>query len=179
LPIALFGWTVFSLRDATPPFPTGSAALEAMIDPVVAGLSPSGPVLVTFDSLASVDVRSGLVTELDRRGYDVVVNDQEAHRYGDWRAVGDRAIGTRLDVRVGADLYDRPAPDGGRLLAHFDPLSPDDRAWYDQMRPRFAAEYQQRMAGQPVADPLSDEDRARFQALDALGPAAAVYLVTS
>jgi hypothetical protein len=179
VPLALFVWTVASLRDATPPNPPGSDALEAVIEPVTAALSPSGPVLVNFDSLASVDIRSGLLTELDRRGFDVVVADKEAHRYGDWRAVGDRAIGSRLEVRVGADFYNRSAPDDGRLLARFDPLNPADRAWYDQLRPRFAAEYQQRLAGQPVTDPLSDEDRARFQALDAIGPPAAVYLVTS
>jgi hypothetical protein len=169
--------TVGTLLGAVAPGPTGSRATAALIGTVADAL-PVGTVLVTADGADSIDVRAGLVAELDRRGFDVVVPDDDAHRFGDSHAAGDRAVGARLDVVSASDPSGFQPSADQRLLTRYDPLSPAQRTTYERLRPRVEAAYAEAMNGKPVVDPLNATDRQTFGDLDQLGRPVAVYLRT-
>lgn len=119
------------VRDNTPPQPLLSDALRDVIDPTVDALPDDGVVLVRSSSdFGTVSLHGGMVGELDRRGVDVRVPDDERHRL----VYGSRTLGegetVAAEVWLGPVV---PAPDDGEpatgeVVAVRETLSPDERA---------------------------------------------------
>ena len=114
-----------------------------------------------------------LVLDLERAGVDVVVDADLADHYGAHRAQPGRAV---RELRLLTDLD--PVPDGYRVVATADPLSPDQRA----ERTRIVQEHPELGSDVPGKERLAfilahPEVRADAEALNAIPDLPALTLV--
>ena len=105
-------------RAALPQVHDGASLVTASIDPTqLLGSDPGSPTLAL---------------DLEREGADVVVESSLADHYGDHRSDPSRAV---RELRL---LTDRePVPDGFRVIATEDPLTPAQRAARNDVLARY------------------------------------------
>ncbi len=144
LTIAVLGFGVANTIQAgqglaAPPAP--DQVLEHLADravPIARGAR--GPVLVQSNSRAPGGAIDSLGPEvlaatLHQAGVDVVVNQEVANRYGDFRAHPATAV---LELRLSV-AADRPTGDGWRVVATLDPLTAAQRATRDRLKAQLDA----------------------------------------
>jgi hypothetical protein len=131
---------------------------------------PPEPVRVDFDGNlnAAGGVHAGLINELDRRGFEVLVDPLFRLQFGDQRVDDGRA---RSHLLVRADPVAGPAPPGARTLATYDTLTPLERAELDALTARLTAVLEHAGLGDKVA--LLSSDLAGLVLIGDLPPAVA------
>lgn len=150
---------------ADPPDQAGAVELAALVDAAVGSASTDGATVVETQGLEAAAVRAGLVAELARRGFEVVVPTEDAARFGTTHRAGEggRPAAVRLVVAVGDSVF-APDPPGLRLVATYDPMTRAERRDHDALRTRVLAALDDAGHGRPVRAPLSDEERRRWEA---------------
>ena len=170
----LCAWSASAAAASPVPAPTTADAVAALAGPTEAALRDRGPVLVTADGPALLEVRTGLLAELDRRGIPVRVEDDEAFRYGTHRTIG-ASPATATFVVASRDAVNTRLARGEVPIALYDPLTASEHAELDSIDGRYAAQIDAQRTGRLVPDPLSAADVRRAAELHAAGDLVAVF----
>jgi hypothetical protein len=130
---AAIGFSALSVVDAVreprPDDPFVAALYRLAAEATPAARAVEGPVLVRSEAdialvFGGQDVGvDTLVLALDRAGVDAVVEAEQDFRFGSERARPETAVAELRLVTSG-----RPVPDGFRVVATVDPLTPQQRA---------------------------------------------------
>jgi hypothetical protein len=133
--VVLAGFAVVDAVDVEGSGPEFSDAIGALAPPVAAELSKDAEYL-----LRNVDVRgiggtgTGIVLDLEERGYRVKVDPDYAHAFGTWRTARPEDV-DGIVIVVGSDDHDAGyvPPAGAELIAEYDPLTPAQRARSEEL----------------------------------------------
>ena len=118
----------------------GAQVVEQFADPASAAIGDAGLVLVAAGPtdatnsawwLETTAIVSGLQAELQRRGFDVVADDDQEFAVGREHVVRGRAVDLRLVVS--ADTSVVPVADPVTTVSTYDYLDPDDRRRYQEL----------------------------------------------
>jgi hypothetical protein len=169
-----------------------SVALHKLTPAVKQHLSHAQTYLVTFaDSRDLGAVGDGLFLDLDTSGYRVKTTPEFAHAYGTWRAAHAGDVNATVTVIGNDDVSLGVAPPAGGLeIAHYDPLTPAQRARADALERAIRGRTEPRLKWAPanldsalgrrdlVAAGADAHDVAELARLRVPGSAYTVYLVT-
>ena len=190
--VALVGSALLSVEAARaePPAPQLSEVLGVVLPDVTAALDRDLRYLVTWDDSFYIGSQGyGLVSELDRRGFDVGVLDPWRVPVTHHRVFTHDEVDMEVHLAVGGFVERWRAVDGARELAWHDPRSPAERAEYDRLHDLAAEEL--RATGHEDVVPLLDDNlfgaslvaglpdaaRAHIEAMLELGSPGAVFLI--
>ncbi len=121
---------------ADPPVPSGNLSTVAaeLIDPVADSLTDSGPYLVRWDDpVAFGGLGTALLSELERRGIDVGVDDHLRVEMGAHRVLSEDAALAAIWVVSGAAIDDWRNLSEVQELAYADPRTPEQRDRSEQL----------------------------------------------
>ena len=146
--------TTSLISAATAPGPSATAILGHLLPTIETELAGSGPVIVQSTGSVWGSYADAIRLDLERHGVKVAIEDSESYRFGDHRSTEARTpVATVWVVNADAAWFWRGHPDV-KLLASWDPLTPEERVAY------FAEEFelarQLTAAGRPdLAEALS------------------------
>jgi hypothetical protein len=111
------------------PVAGASATTARLVGDVASKLDPSGTYVVkSVDTVGFGAVAVGVTTQLMLEGHDVAAQPDLAQAYGSWRVRrADQATGTIYVVNVENQLAGWTPPVGAEVIAHVDPLTPEER----------------------------------------------------
>jgi hypothetical protein len=128
--------TTSQISAATAPGPSATAILGQLLPTVETELAGSGPVIVKSNGSVWGSYADAVRLDLERHGVQVVVEDSESYRFGDHRSITARTpTATVWVVNADAAWFWRGHSDV-KLLASWDPLTPEERVAY------FAEEFE-------------------------------------
>ena len=190
--VALVGSVLLSVEAARaePPAPQLSEVLAAVVPDVVAALDHDQRYLVTWDDSFYIGSQGyGLVSELDRRGFDAGVLEPWRVPVTHHRVYAHDEVDLEVHLAVGGFVERWRAVDGARELGSHDPRSAAERAEYDRLHDLATEELlasghddvvpllDDNLFGASLADGLSDDARRHIEAMLELGSPGAVFLV--
>jgi hypothetical protein len=122
--------TTSLISATTAPGPSATAILGHLLPTVETELAGSGPVIVQSTGSIWGSYADAIRLDLERHGVKVVTEDSESYRFGDHRSTEARTpVATVWVVNADAAWFWRGHPDV-RLLASWDPLTPEERIAY-------------------------------------------------
>jgi hypothetical protein len=118
-----------------------SIAMKHLLPPVVAQLHHGDTYLVTFADARELGAAgNALYLALDEHGFKVKVERPYGQAYGSWRVANAGDIDGTVTLGANDDIARGFAPPpGAREVAHYDPLSPAQRARATQLAQRIRA----------------------------------------
>ena len=190
--IALVGSALLSIEAARadPPAPQLSEVLAAVMPDVVAALDDDQRYLVTWDDSFYIGSQGyGLVSELDRRGFDAGVLEPWRVPVTHHRVYTHDEVDLEVHLAVGGFVERWRAVDGARELAWHDPRSAAERDEYDRLHDLAAEELRasghdevvplldDNLFGASLVDGLPDDARQHIEEMLELGSPGAVFLL--
>ncbi len=176
---------------ADPPAPQLSEVLAAVVPPTAAALDRDATYLVTWDDSFYIGSQGmGLVSALDRLGFDVGASDTWRVPLTQHRVVDAAEADAQIELAVGTDFVARwraHAPDAE--LAYAEPRTTDELAEYDDLRASVIADLEAaglddeiplvdgNLFGLSLDGRLDDDTREAVERMLELGAPAAVFLV--
>ncbi len=144
-----------------------SAGIDQTIDVVVAALRSDDTIQVWYEGPGWLEEQAGFINELDRQGFEVWGPDLPDTEFtlGAHRTRGDRDVSARLIVAIDNPAIDARTTKGQVPIARWDPLSPEDRDTFNNLRLRLAVEYDDALNGRSIANPTPPAERERMLAL--------------
>jgi hypothetical protein len=122
--------TADAADDAATPDPAATEVLGHLLDPTVAALKGSGPVLVVATGSVWGTTADAVRLELEHNGIQVAAPPRDAFRFGEERSTDERQpVATVWVVSADAGTEWTFHPEVTRL-AFWDPLEPDERLAY-------------------------------------------------
>lgn len=188
--LALSARAVVAASDAGPSNPVVSRTVLALVEELEDELDPDQRYLVTWTDAIHVGGHGyGVVLELDRRGFDVVVDEGFAVPFGRHRTPASGPVDARLVVASGAGVDAWASTPASRLLVAVDVRTPAELEEAARVEEELVALL--RGAGLGELEPVIDENlltlvfdprlpedaRPLVHRLDELGARAAVLAV--
>lgn len=123
----------------TSPYPSADleGSLGSLSAAAIRGTTRSGPIIVRSEGSFEGNLADAMRNELDRAGFPVVVNPEDAYKYGSGRSADRRPpVATLWVVRVDA-VHEFEQRTDLCELAKWDPLTPPERASYREKSTRL------------------------------------------
>jgi len=155
-----------------------SAGIDHTIDAVVAALRSDDTIQVWYEGPGWLEEQAGFINELERQGFEVWGPDLPDTEFtlGAHRTRGDRNVSARMIIAIDNEAINARMGKGQVPVAQWDPLSPEDRDTFNNLRLRLAVEYDDSLNGRGIANPTPPEQRQRMLDLARFPLPIAVFL---
>lgn len=190
--VAVIAAAVLSVQaaDADPPAPQLSEVLAHVVPDVAAAVDHDDRYLVTWDDSFYIGSQGyGLVSDLERLGFDVGVLDPWRVPVTHHRVYGADEVDAEIHLAVGGFVARWRAVPEARELSWYDPRTPGERDEYDALRQQVITELRRvrldgdvalvdaNLFGLSLDGRLPNETREHVERMLELGSPAAVFLV--
>jgi hypothetical protein len=115
--------------------------LDVIADDVVAATPRTGPVLVQAAGSNNGSIADAIRLQLDRHGIPVVVDDDQRNKYGESRLASAHPPTAVMTVATGATLTGPFGATFGTPIAAWDPLTPDERQFANDLEEQLADQF--------------------------------------
>jgi hypothetical protein len=130
--------TAAGIDDIGTPDGEWYVTLDVITDDVIAGAPDDGPVLVRAVGSNNGSIADGLRLQLERHGTTVVVDDEQAQKYGESRLARDHPPVAVVTVATGARLEGPFGATYGTAIANWDPLTTEERQYANDLEQQLA-----------------------------------------
>ncbi len=166
------GFAVQQGFAATVPDPWGSEMIAHTVDDLAAALTPDDVLAFQYESPGLVHAGTGLMTEMERRGFTVWGPDEYWIPYGTDRVLGDHHATKQVTVVTAGEDIQQHLDRGETPVAHWDPLTPSERSELTELNAKVAALF----AGTLDPSKFSHREHTRAQELSNRGLPIAIFV---